>query len=97
MTEKKKFDFYSLIKAERVKQDGKWKEQNHEDSKWLAILVEEVGEVAKMVNELYPAFGDVSMVKTYHLHEDLKEELVQTAAVCVAWLEYLERKQLILL
>lgn len=40
----------------------------------LAVLMEEIGEVAKALQ------GD----------GDLKEELVQSAAVCVRWLEYLK-------
>lgn len=40
----------------------------------LAVLMEEIGEVAKALQ------GD----------GDLKEELVHSAAVCVRWLEYLK-------
>lgn len=41
---------------------------------FLAVLMEEIGEVAKALQ------GD----------GDLKEELVHSAAVCVRWLEYLK-------
>lgn len=42
----------------------------------LEMLVEEIGEVAR--------------AKQNKDNGNLKEELVQTAAICLAWLEYLE-------
>lgn len=46
----------------------------------LSILLEEVGEVAKEVNELHEPGAQ----------QRLREELVQVAAVAVAWLECLD-------
>ena len=65
------------IGAERGKQDQKWGEQNHEDPMWSAILGEEFGEACQAL-----------------LHNDkanLREELVQIAAVATAWIECLDR------
>ena len=81
---------YELIIDERTKQDLKWGEQNHDEMKWLTILIEEVGEIGKAVNELYPSIGS-ALPKKKALLEDLRKELIQTAAVCVAWLEYFKR------
>lgn len=39
------------ILAERVRQDEKWGEQNHNPFVWLSILIEEVGEVGKALIE----------------------------------------------
>jgi len=67
-----------LIDCERHAQDIKWGEQNHDDYKWLAILSEEVGELAKEIlsrNDLLTL-----------------NELTQVAAVAVAWLEAIERR-----
>ena len=61
------------IRQERQLQDGKWGVQDHEDLQWLAILMEEFGEVAKALLQRGKA----------------AEELVQVAAVAVAWLENL--------
>ena len=36
---------FEAIRQERTNQDLKWGEQNHPPLKWLAILIEEVGEV----------------------------------------------------
>jgi NTP pyrophosphatase (non-canonical NTP hydrolase) len=47
-----------------------------DEFKRLGILLEEVGEVAKGLND-----GN---------KENLKEELIQVASVCVRWLEILE-------
>lgn len=45
----------------------------------LAILTEEVGEVARALND-------------NEAWKDLYKELCQVAAVCVAWMEYLNRR-----
>ena len=66
------------LSAERIRQDMKWGEQNHDDDRWLAILTEELGEIARALNE--------------HDDENRNEELVQVAAVCVAWLEAIGRR-----
>ena len=67
-----------LVWAERHFQVKKFGQQDHADEKWIAILAEEVGEAAKDVLE---GNGD-----------GLRRELVQTAAVCLAWLECLDRR-----
>ena len=62
----------NAILEERDRQDAKWGDQSHHpDEKWLAILVEEVGEMAKDLLE----------------GKDWRGEAVQAAAVLVAWLE----------
>lgn len=66
------------VRAERERQDVKWGEQNHDLPMWLAILSEEVGEVAKDVVEHY--------VKGY------REELIQVAAVAISAVQALDRK-----
>lgn len=70
------------VHLERHQQDEKWGEQNHEDSYWLGILMEEVGESATDVIE-----------NTLDSHTArLREELVQVAAVAVAWIECIDRR-----
>ena len=59
------------IYEERVRQDLKWGIQHHSNAEWLAILVEEIGEVAKALLE----------------NSNIEEEIIQCMAVCVAWLE----------
>ncbi len=61
------------IKEERLRQNEKWGEDRHlSPLLWNAILTEEVGEVAKEVLEKCPS---------------LRDELIQVAAVALAWLE----------
>jgi len=74
---------FHQIHAERARQDMVWGEQNHDDTTWLTILTEEVGEVAQAA--LHDRFGGQAA-------GTLRQELIQTAAVIVAWLECLERK-----
>jgi len=66
-----------LVEVERRSQDEKWGEQNHGDGYWLAILVEEVGEAAKALCERTP----------------VESEVLQVAAVAVAWLECISRRR----
>lgn len=68
---------------EREQQDKKWGEQNHLFSLWNTILMEEVGEVSEEIL-------DFELAGKQNLHK-LRTELVQTGAVVVAMLEYLDR------
>jgi len=57
------------VRAERVAQVSKWGLQVHDQGTWFRILGEEVGEVAKASLEC----------------GDLHGELIQVAAVALAW------------
>ena len=71
----------SDIIFERVAQDTKWGDQvDNTDHLWTAILAEEFGEAAKEVLE------------TGAMNGKLRYELIQCAAVCVAWIEALDRR-----
>lgn len=63
--------FLNIIK-ERMRQDKKHAIFVHSEA--LAVLVEEVGEVARALQE----------------GAGLEEELLQTAAFCIRWLEHLK-------
>ena len=67
------------VRQERYRQLGIWGDQEHELFKWIAIALEELGEAAKAALE-----GDIT---AYH------KELIETAAVCVAAAEDIERKK----
>ena len=81
-TAKEAFEY--LVARERQRQDQKWGEQNHEAAFWLAIMVEEVGEVA---SEVIAGGWKPELQR----RRDLGHELVQVAAVCKAMYESLER------
>lgn len=66
-----KVDFYKLIQLERDAQDKKWGPQHHSDERWLAITIEEVGEVS----EAFQDKGDTEFLK----------EMTQVAAVLENW------------
>lgn len=73
---------YDEIQAAREAAHAKHGAQSIEgivpkDSRWLSILVEEVGEVA---HEL-----------TYDATGDLRKELIQVAAVAAAWVDAIDR------
>ena len=57
---------------------------HHEDYRWLAILTEEVGELAQAA--LHDEFGGKAA-------GTLRKELIQAAAVCISWLECMERRR----
>jgi len=79
------------ILAERERQDRKWGPPSTLPARrtpehWLAILMEEAGELAEAVVEHAAA-------RANHLtgwEEAIEQELIQTAAVAVSWLEWLE-------
>lgn len=74
-------EFTELIREERQRQERKWGEQNHDPEKWTVILMEEIGEMAKMILEL-------GKLKGQPLAKDLLEdELIQCAAVLKAMWE----------
>ena len=70
------------ILAERLRQDKRWREQNHHPFVWLVILGEEKGEADKAALEA--TYGDDPW-------SNYREELIQTAAVALAAIESLDR------
>lgn len=64
---------------ERVRQDSKWGEQNHDLNKWLVIEMEELGEAARA------AFEDD--------YSNYREEMIQVAAVAIAAVESYDRNE----
>lgn len=81
---------FTQIMDERRRQDEKWGEQNILNPEWLAVITEELGEVAEAV--LQHRFSPKEQVRANGL-EDLRCELVQVAAVAVAWVEALDRQE----
>jgi len=78
---------YLLLK-ERRDQDAKWGEQNHAPEWWLAILMEEVGELAQAILETHFKNPDGS---PHGGAVNIQKEAVQCAAVALALVEYLNR------
>lgn len=78
-----RLNIYDRINDERTRQDKKWGDQSgNPHFLWNAVLVEEVGEVANAILEgMHVADGGI---------ESLEEELIQVAAVTVAWLEKIQ-------
>lgn len=78
--------FIHEIRQERDRQVKKWGKQDHDEGIWLAILTEEVGEVAQAIQKGMPSEKKTDA-------SNLKEELIQVAAVCAAFHEYIVRKE----
>ena len=70
------------VDSERDSQDAKWGEQNH-TIEWMSILGEEFGEACQEFNRVH--FASCS-------DKNLRAELIQVAAVAVAIVECLDRK-----
>lgn len=79
------------IEAERLRQDEKWGQQNHSPEKWNIILDEEIGEFKRELCEA--VFEKHDDIKKRRLQK-MREELIQTAAVAVVWVESLDRNEL---
>lgn len=73
-------DRAAAIIAERDRQDAKWGPQDHSLPEWLAILMEEVGELAAAI--LGHRFGNDD-----HPELDWKKEAIQVAAVALSMIE----------
>lgn len=71
-----------LVLAERARQDQQWGEQNNDPFVYLAVLTEEVGELAQAA--LHARFGGPASV-------GLNMEAVHVAAVALAIVECLLR------
>lgn len=72
------------VMKERQRQDVIWGESNHEDRDWLPILTEEVGELSKAM--LHSRCGG-------RRANTESRELIEIAAVAVAWLECKRRNE----
>lgn len=77
------------INAERDRQNAKWGEQNHQVEWWLAILMEEVGELAQAIIETHFDNGEQERLKGGI--QNIRQEAVQCAAVAVAMIECIDR------
>lgn len=81
--------YLEAIKQERIRQDEIWGDQRrHTNLEWLAITTEELGEVAMAVCD-----QDVNLKTLPIVDEQIRKELIQTAAVCVAWLESIDLRK----
>lgn len=72
------------VHAERMRQDKKFGPQSHDDGTWGLVLGEEFGEVCEAA---------LDRRRTPRADRDslLRAELVQVAAVAVAWVEAIDR------
>ena len=81
------------VAIERMRQDAKWGQQNHDPFVWNTILLEEVGEAAKEILEGH--FVESSFARNKRgYYQTARTELVQVAAVAVAMIESLDRNEL---
>jgi hypothetical protein len=97
-------DIYDLIREERERQDKKWGPQNHPSfTEWAqgyGIPTEDEAEVncdaafalghGTWSHILIEELAEAVFAKT---EEKRKEELIQVAAVAIAWIESIERNE----
>lgn len=75
------------VLLERVRQDGKWGEQNHHPFIWTSILLEEFGEFSQEVHEgHFDGWTDEKF-------DAMRTEAVQTAAVALSIVESIDRNK----
>lgn len=81
-------DIIAMVRRELQRQRDKWGiERNHSEGHWCLILSEEVGEVANAILEDGGGIGPTTISRA------VVNELVQVAAVAVAWAENIERRR----
>ena len=71
-------DILGDVLHERESQHTKWGQQDHDEDRWMVILMEEVGEAARAIFDENP--------------DNYRKELMQVAAVAVAAIEAFDRK-----
>ena len=90
---------FNQIKQERARQHDKWGEQNHNLVEWMAILIEEVGEVSKEAADFHFENGkeqlNDSIFKAVQQGRlvNYRKELIQVAAVATQMIESLDRNR----
>ena len=83
---KRQMNILHEVRAERERQDKKWGEQNHNHVEYSAILGEEYGEVCKASLEVHFGYEGADP-------DEVRKELIQTAAVAVAFIECIDRRK----
>jgi NTP pyrophosphatase (non-canonical NTP hydrolase) len=85
---------YLDIRRERERAHAKWADngtsmetEEWDAPRWLAVLVEEVGEVARVFNE--ERHGHLTRPE---MMKELRTELVQTCAMECAWIDAIDRE-----
>lgn len=81
-----KFSIAKETLSECKRQVEKWGIQNHHPIFWNSILTEETGEAAKEIND-FTFEGDQLAL------DRLRIELIQAAAVCISFVDSLDRNQ----
>lgn len=76
------------VLTERQSQESKWGEQNHKPIEWISILGEEYGESCKAALEKHFCYEKAEG------YSHLRAELIQVAAVAIAFIESLDRNEL---
>lgn len=79
---------FTEIHQERLRQDSKFGEQNHDLFKWFTIHGEEVGEAGK---EIIEAFFTKDVNERVERLKKYRTEVIQMAAVAVSMVECLDR------
>lgn len=81
--------------SERARQDAKWGEQNHDFTVWATVLGEEFGETCHAMLHYRSAAGQAENVEgdtdPAAWLAKVRNEAVQTAAVAVAIVEFIDR------
>ena len=72
-----KNEFHKAVQTERQHQIEKWGDQSHASSKWLTILVEEIGEIASEI---------IKNIISDNKKSSIDSELIQASAVIEAWI-----------
>ena len=89
------------ILAERLRQDAKWGEQNHPDGTGRPGSRQDANYYRNLCKGNSPSqdnWQDILSEEVYEAYAEsdppkLRAELVQTAAVCVAWIEAIDRRR----
>lgn len=102
MTDYIETSIYAEISAERARQVDQWGEQNHPDGTGVKPGRPPLAPVARISTQLAARNGELTwlhilreeVAEAFDEHDPtgLRAELIQAAAVCVAWIEAIDRR-----
>lgn len=98
----RKLDVLAEVAIERNRQDTKWGEQNHPNGTGYEFY-KRLCDDARMAYDLQSSSGELTWdtilleevyeALTEECQANLRDELLQVAAVAVAWIECIDRKE----
>lgn len=88
---KRMMELVGMVQEESKRQIEKWGIQEHSLTKWFTILAEDVGSIAKAINN-YEALPFCQQEKDYINLDKIVDEAIQVATLCLKIVEMIREE-----